>query len=577
MDESPIIGIDLGTTYSAVSAMIDGQLTLFPNALGETLTPSAVAKDPQTGAFVVGRTAKDLWVTHPGAGTLAFKRDMGDPAARVVLGGDEMSPVELSACVLAALRADAERALQRRVARCVVTVPAYFNDVQRYATRCAAELAGLRVERLLNEPTAAAISHGVHGVEDDATFLVFDLGGGTFDVSVMEVFDGTLQVLSVAGESQLGGEDFTRALAEHALRRVGGDWQGAEASDPMALALLLKRAELGKRALSRWPQVDITVPAIAGVAGDDNVVVVSREDAGVAWKDLLVRLTGACRAALRGANLSPADLSQVLLVGGATRMPHVRDFVAELFGVLPTDDVDPDLAVVRGAGIQAALCARDEAVEDVVVTDVTSHSLGVAVARELGSQWVTGYFLPVIHRNTVLPTSRTEVLSATHAGQKELRIDVFEGDARRVDDNSQIGSFKVKGLPTGREPAQVSVTFSYDVDGLLEVEATVIDTGKAVQRIFERQGGALSPSQIAEARERFRALKKDPLEQARNRALVARAELLWRDHGADKRVVIDAALASFEQAMATRTPRLIDAAHAELLALCEHLDGGERW
>ncbi len=571
---SPIIGIDLGTTMSAVAVFEDERPRILENDLGDLLTPSVVARDPRSGGLAVGRIARDLLAHKPHLAAAQFKRDMGAERAWS-LGNQEFSPIELSACVLDALRGDAERLLGVAIRRCVVTVPAYFNEAQRFATKRAAEIAGLFVERVLNEPTAAAIAHGLHKSDDESRFLVFDLGGGTFDVCVMELFEGMLEVKSVAGESRLGGEDFTRVLALLAAQRAGHDPAAIE-RDGELWATLYKRAELLKRQLSRWPEGSITVPEM-GAIGEQQLTVTGAE-ARAAWGPLLDRMIGPCRAALRGAGLRATDLDEVLLVGGATRMPCISELATSIFGRAPLVSDDPDLLVVRGAAVQAALCADDEGVSDLVVTDVASHSLGVSVAKDRGAYATDGYFAPVIHRNTVIPISQAIPLRTMSPNQRRVHVQVFEGEGRRVEDNRHIGDFWVDDLPMAPAGAvEIEVTFTLDLDGILEVEAEVVATGAKTSKLFTRTGSRPDGARLERARERIRALKTSPELRPRYRDLLGRAELLWRELTGEPREILDFAIHAFEGALQRRAQEAIDAAYEQLRQVCEGFDKGERW
>jgi molecular chaperone HscC len=573
---SPLIGIDLGTTNSVAAYFRDGEVTFIENGLGHKLTPSVVALDPKTQTFLVGRAAKDILAASPHLAAATFKRSMGADS-KLRLGNKSLGPVELSAYVLDSLRTDAEAALGCPVTRCVVTVPAYFNDAQRFATKQAAEAAGFAVERILNEPTAAAIAYGLDRRNDEATFLVFDLGGGTFDVCVMELFEGMLAVKSVAGDSRLGGEDFTELLLELAAQRVRIDHARARAEDLGAWALLYKRCELLKRQLSSWEEGEVTVPPVRGQLDVATSVRIRAGEAEGAFAPLLDRLIGPCRSAMKGADLVPKDLAEVILVGGATRMPCVRRFVSETFGRAPLMDVDPDLVVAQGAAIQAALCDDDAGVADIVVTDVASHSLGVETGRQIATRVMSGFFTPVIHRNTVIPTSQTELFSPIEAGQTQVHLVVYEGESRRVEENTRIGELMVKNLPPDPERAAIEVTFTYDLDGILEVEARVRATGESISEVFHRKGGRPTGADFERAMARIRQIKADPGQRPRYRDLLARADLLWKEATGDRRHVLGQGIEQFESALASRAPQAIEDAYRSLLALCERIDGGERW
>lgn len=575
-DEGPIVGIDLGTTNSAVAVYRAGRVEVFENRLGDALTPSVVAMDKRGGALLVGRTAKDIYAAHPELGAAAFKRGMGSDLA-YALAGAKYSSIELSSMVLKQLKEDAARALGREVTRCVITVPAYFNEAQRFATRKAGEMAGWVVERILNEPTAAAIAHGAHSTGPDGTIVVVDLGGGTFDVCVMDRFEGALMVRSVAGESMLGGEDFTRRLAGLALGHAGVAFEPAEMHDPEAVTLLTKRAELAKRKLSDVDEVELVVPPIRRQLTEPRTVTITRAEAEEAFESLVDRLRAPCRAAMRGAGLNKTDITEVILVGGATRMPCIQRFVRERFDQPPEAGVDPDLAIVHGAAIQAALIADDEGVGDMVVTDVASHSLGTSVIKHYGQKKVDGFFLPIIHRNSVIPTSQSQILSTVEPNQTQMRIDVFEGEARLASHNRKIGELIVKDIPRGAPGQQVEVTFTYDLDGILEVECRIMETGKTVSKILSRTSASLSETEMKAAARRLAKIKQDPRETPAVRDLIARAELLMREVVTDQRERLEAMLDVLEDALARRDPEAVERAVRNLEQYVSFLDDGERW
>lgn len=568
--DSAVVGIDLGTTNSAIGICTNGEIRLFENPLGEVLTPSAVALEPRSGQIIVGRTARDLLARDPSRGALRFKPEMG--TNRVFAAGERrLTAVELSAYVLDALRSDAERALGRPVTRAVITVPAYFDDRQRHATRSAAELAGIHVERILNEPTAAAIAYGLHKQRDRALFAIVDLGGGTFDVCVMELFEGVLQVRGVAGDGRLGGEDLTAAVADVLATKAA---IAASASHP----LLFKRAETAKRALSRWATTEVVIPE--AVTGDRELTLqLTVAEADTAWAGLLERMRGPLRAALRGARVDVEQLSEVVLVGGATRTTAVRRVIAEVLGREATAHGDPDLLVAHGAAIQAAMLVDDAAVADVVVTDVCSHSLGVDVAKEIGGRHVDGYFSPIIHRNTTIPTSQWQAYSTLEDYQTSITFVVYEGESRRVGDNRRIGELTIPIAKRALAGVEVRVRFTLDANGMLEVEAHEVKAGAqaTLTKVFHRTGGELRGEPLERARSRFRAIRADPLDRPRYRDLYARAKLLWEESPAHQRQSLGHLIDAFEAAIELRGTRDVERAYAALLARVEALDHGTRW
>lgn len=556
---------------SAAAWFDQGTVRFIRNELDDVLTPSVVAVDPRTKNVVTGRIAKDLLASDPACGAALFKRSIGVDGASFSMGDRSFTPIELSAYILDSLRRDAERTFGEPVQRCVITVPAYFNEAQRRATLQAGQIAGLSVERIVNEPTAAAIAYGLNESPDELRFVVLDLGGGTFDVCVMEYFDGLLEVKSVAGKSQLGGEDFTRALLTLGLDKAGIPESSLSIGH---FGLMLRRAELVKRQLARWPSATLN---LADNDAEPLTVDISAEEASEAFQPLLSAMLEPCRTALRGNRMHADEVDDVILVGGGTRMPCVRQFAEDLFQREPKMDRDVDLVVVRGAAIQAALHAGDEALEDVVVTDVASHSLGISSSREISGRRIFDLFSPVIERNTVIPTSRSDVFATLEDNQTELSIEVYEGELRQASANRKLGEFTVKRIPKGPAGQQVSVRFTYDLSGILEVEATVLETGESVAHVFKRGREDLSDTEIERATQRMQGLKSDPRERPHYRDLLTRAHLLYQDSTGEHRARISYYLDQFESALSTSTPKTIEAAFNQLSEVCQRLDGGERW
>lgn len=547
-----MIGIDLGTTNSLVAIMQDGQPVTLKNEFGQDLIPSAVAV-AEDGSTLVGRPAKDRLVTSPNSGRAFFKRDMGTNTT-YAFGGRKWSPVECSALVLRELKRIAELRLGKPVGEAVITVPAYFHDQQRQATVDAATIAGLKVSRLLNEPTAAALAHGYRSTDELNTLLVFDLGGGTFDVTVLECFEGVVEVKSSAGESRLGGEDYTDALA--AWLRQEFHWQPA---DNDALRWREKVEQL-KRAL--------TLESTATIPIGDKPATISRSDFVTATAEITARLRPVVRRALRDAGLTHAQLDAVLLVGGASRMPLVIEGVEQDLKTKPNTSLDPDRVVAYGAAVQQALVVGDAAVRDLVLTDVCPHTLGIAVSKELApGKREDGFFSPIIDRNTTVPCSRSDGFRTLHPDQDVLEVQVYQGESRLVRDNQFIGSVKMTGLQSRRGqqfPGQVEVRFSYDMNGILEVEVTVLETGKKLNKVFEQRPGTLTKEQIAEAVRALQPLKTHPRDQPAHRARLERASRLYTDLSGDLRASLTAFLDDFEGALASQNKERIAAAAADL-------------
>ena len=564
-DESVCIGIDLGTTHSLVSVFRDGKPELIPNAHGHTLTPSVVGVLP-SGEVVVGQTAKELRVTAPESCAWCFKRYMGQDR-RFSLGPKEYTPHELSSLVLMSLRKDASEALGENVTDAVITVPAYFNDHARQATRLAGELAGLNVRRMINEPTAAALVYGFHDRNDEKNLVVIDLGGGTFDVTVMEVFEGTLEIRSSAGESLLGGEDFTDRIVGEILATENARLELAELNDPLRVARLRTECEAAKRSLLDQEEASIRVPDEDGQFPEKpKKFKLTRKSFAKVCDPLIQRISAPIARALRDAELDPKQIDDVILVGGATRMHLLRDFVNDFFGKPAMMRHSPDEVVALGASVQAALIGQDTAVDDMVMTDVCPFTLGVEVVRELGGQIKQGYFSPVIHRNSTIPISREEVFNTMAANQRSVVVKVYQGDARRVEDNVFLGELEVAPLPPGPAGTPFFIRFTYDVSGALEVEAYA-SGGKKFSTILTNHVKGLNPKSIDEAKRRIRELKFYPREDLANQQLARYAERMLGELHPSQRQRLDEVLDVYEAAMNRADREEFDQAR-QLLLMC---------
>lgn len=565
------IGIDLGTTFSLAAILRDGAPFVLPNALGELLTPSAVSLGEE-GQLLVGAPARARATTHPERTALAFKRDMGTSRLHT-LGGRTFRPEELSALVLGALKADAEAALGAPVDEAVVTVPAYFGDAQRKATRDAAAIAGLHVERIINEPTAAALAYGLHQRERDLRAVVLDLGGGTFDVTVVEIASGVVEIQASAGDARLGGGDFDAALAAHLGARLERELGVDARTDPRARARLLEAAELSKKRLSeatesRLPLVGLPTPR--GLV--DAELVLQREEAESVWAELLERIRVPIRRAMADAGLRPGGIDEVLLVGGSSRLPCFSRLAAQLFGRLPLRALPPDEAVALGAAVQAALKGGDESVSEMVVTDVAPFTLGIASVVGEGRDLVTGMFSPIIHRGTVIPVSRSGRYFTVHDGQSSLRVEVYQGEHSLCRDNERLGEYALTGLPRrAAGEVEVDVRFTYDMNGILDVDMSVVGTAQRHSLVITPSGSRLSKEQVEAARQAMKGLKLDPREALPNTTALARAEALYVELRGEAREQLGQAMGRFRVALQGQEPEAIDASRAELVALTARL------
>ncbi|MGN8124901.1 Hsp70 family protein [Pseudomonas sp. 22082] len=544
-----LLGIDLGTTNSLIAVWQDGQARLIPNALGEVLTPSVVSLD-EDGTILVGKAARARLTTHPERTAAAFKRFMGSDR-QIDLGTQSFSPEELSALVLGSLKQDAEAFLGHPVAEAVISVPAYFSDEQRKRTLFAAELAGLKVSRLINEPTAAAMAYGLHEQKFERT-LIFDLGGGTFDVTVLEYALPLIEVHASTGDNFLGGEDFTAALLNACLK----NWRLTPSMiDPQGMASLGDALEQLKCKLGEGTQSLSWHHA-------DKLHEWSLDEAAAVkiWEPLLARLRAPIEQALRDARLKPRDLDSLVLVGGATRMPAVQQMVATLFGRLPYRHLDPDTLVALGAATQAACKARDGAIEELILTDVCPYTLGIATMRGKG---IDGAFSPIIERNTIIPTSRVERYHTTHPRQELLRIAVYQGERPWVRDNILIDAFDVTLTPTDNIQ-ELDVRFSYDINGLLEVDVTLLETGERHSHSIDRSPTGLNEQARRDSHNRLSTLKVHPRDALPNRTLLARLERAWMQSLGTQREHIAEWLHNFTTVLAGQQPAEIASHRSEL-------------
>ena len=482
---SKIIGIDLGTTNSAVAVLEGNESKIIPNPEGNRTTPSVVAF--KNGEIQVGEVAKRQAVTNLNT-ISSIKRHMGDASYKVEIEGKQYTPQEISAMILQYLKGYAEEYLGEKVEKAVITVPAYFNDAQRQATKDAGRIAGLEVERIVNEPTAAALAYGLDKVDHEEKILVFDLGGGTFDVSILELGDGVFDVLSTAGDNHLGGDDFDNKIIEFLVAEFKRD-NGIDLSqDKMAMQRLKDAAEKAKKDLSGVTSTQISLPFItAGEAGPLHLeVTLTRAKFDQLTLDLVERTKEPVRRALSDAGLSASDIDQVILVGGSTRIPAVVEAVRKETGKEPNKSVNPDEVVAMGAAIQGGVISGD--VKDIVLLDVTPLSLGI--------ETMGGVFTKLIDRNTTIPTSKSQVFSTAADNQPAVDVHVLQGERPMAADNKTLGRFQLTDIPAApRGVPQIEVTFDIDKNGIVNVRAKDLGTGKE-QTITIKSSSGLSDEEI---------------------------------------------------------------------------------
>ena len=487
---SKIIGIDLGTTNSCVAVMEGGKPVVIANTEGARTTPSVVAFT-KTGERLVGEPAKRQAVTNSEKTISSIKRDMGTDH-RVSIDDKKYSPQEISAMILQKLKADAENYLGEKVSEAVITVPAYFNDAQRQATKDAGKIAGMEVKRIINEPTAAALAYGLDN-EKEQKIMVYDLGGGTFDVSIIEIGDGVIEVLATAGDNRLGGDDFDQKITDYMLaefkRTEGVDLSG----DKMALQRLKEAAEKAKKELSSATTTNINLPFITATSEgpkhfDMNL---TRAKFDELTHDLVERTAGPVQAALRDAGIAASELGKVLLVGGSTRVPAVQDKVKQLTGHEPSKSLNPDECVALGASIQGGKLAGDAGAGDILLLDVTPLSLSIETQGGIATR--------LIERNSTIPIKKSQVFSTAADNQTAVDINVVQGEREFARDNKSLGQFRLDGIPPARRGVpQIEVTFDIDANGIVNVSAKDLGTGKE-QHITITAGSNMSDSDIEKA------------------------------------------------------------------------------
>ena len=508
-----IIGIDLGTTISCVAVMEGGKPTVIANAEGERTTPSIVAFT-KTGDRLVGEPAKRQAVTNADRTIRSIKREMGTDY-KVDIEGKKYSPQEISAMILQKLKGDAENYLGEKVTEAVITVPAYFNDAQRQATKDAGKIAGLDVKRIINEPTAAALAYGLDN-ENEQKIMVYDLGGGTFDVSIIEIGDGVIEVLSTAGNNRLGGDDFDQKVTDYILAEFKKQ-EGVDLSnDKMALQRIREAAEKAKKELSSATTTNINLPFITATADgpkhlDMNLTKAKFDEL---THDLVEKTAEPVQRALSDAGLQASELSKVLLVGGSTRIPAVQDKVRQLTGHEPSKSLNPDECVALGASVQGGKLAGDAGAGDILLLDVTPLSLSIETMGGIATR--------LIERNTTIPTKKSQIFSTAADNQTAVDINVVQGERQFAKDNKSLGQFRLDGIPPARRGVpQIEVTFDIDANGIVNVSAKDLGTGKE-QHITITAGSNMSDSDIEKAVKE--AAEFEAQDKKRKEAIEARNE-----------------------------------------------------
>ncbi|AUI85504.1 molecular chaperone HscC [Vibrio azureus] len=551
------IGIDLGTTNSAISVFRNGLAELIPNVYRQYLTPSVISITEEQ-SILVGEPAQNRLITYPADTAATFKRYLGTDK-KYSLAGQDFSPTELCSIILKSLKEDAETYLQQPIQDVVISVPAYFNDHQRKEVRYSAELAGLNAVRLINEPTAASLAHGIDGSHNNKRYLIFDLGGGTFDITIVEQADTFIEVHASTGDNFLGGEDFTAALVQAVyskLERSGTDITPAEH------AIIVAACERGKKQRYNQLEVQLSSPFSRSFS-------FRNDELEKIWQPVLARIAKPIKQALKDARISSDEIDEVIFVGGATRLKDIHQMAIRLFGRFVKQTVDPDLVVAMGAAVQAACRLRDKSIEEVILTDVCPYSLGIAIVSESDS----GIFSPIIERNTIIPCSRIERYYTTHDEQKHIRISVFQGESFWVAHNILIDSFNIEVPPRTAGSEAVDVRFSYDINGLLEINVTVVSTGKTTNKVIVQHPDGITDAEKLQSLEKLSNLKTHPRDQLENIAFNEKLNSLYEQALGEQRAYLNPLILAFNKALCSQDNSYINKIRKQIeISLSENLN-----
>ena len=559
-----IIGIDLGTTNSLVCVFKDGNTTLIPNSFGKMLTPSVVSVG-EDGSIYVGAVAKERLVTHPEATAASFKRYMGTGKV-FTLSGRKFTPQELSSFVLRQLREDAERFLGEEVTEAVISVPAYFNDNQRYATKEAGKLAGLKVERLINEPSAAALTASRLGGKDEGSFLVFDFGGGTLDVSVVDYFDNVIEIIAVSGDNHLGGDDFDEKIARYFCEQSQISYHELSAGEK---ASLLQHAERCKKDLSLLKEVTYTFE----LSREKKVTL---DNAGLAklGQDLFDRAAQVITRALSDSGRKMEDMDEVILVGGSSKMPVVGFFLLTAFGKEAHAAASPDEIVAMGAGIYAGIKERKEELRDLVLTDTCPFTLGINVVNWADQQ--NPIMSPIIERNSILPSSKKGFYTNVTAYQSAMIIKVYQGEGYYCRENIYLGEIKIDIARKKKGENRIEVCFTYDINGILLVEVADLDKGTKEQAILSSDQSRLGEEELKRRVEELKNYKLVPPGGIRAKLALARGERLFVQLIGERRQIVENVMGKIHIAMSTQNDQVIANCLKEAEAVFDFLEGKER-
>lgn len=560
-----MIGIDLGTTHSLIAYWDekDDSPKLIPNVLNDDITPSVVSI-LSNGEFVIGNAAKNRLLTDPKNSAATFKRKIASQV-KYNLGKHHLTAVELSSMVLQQLKKDAEAHLGHEISEAVISVPAYFNDVQRKSTIVAAKMAGLKVDRLVNEPTAAAIAYGLHERIEESNFLVVDLGGGTLDVSLLEIFDGVIEVHACAGDNFLGGEDFTTAIIDDFCKKHAIE---QEILNHEQRAVIYQKLNSAKEALTCEHQVELQINI------NDNPLdyALTRDEFDTLVEPLLKRISGPIERVIRDSKLSVSEIEDVVLVGGATRMPCVRRLIGKLLRRFPSAHIDPDKVVALGAATQAALLNRACALEDIILTDICPYTLGVEVSVERGhEQFEAGHFLPIIERNSTIPKSKVERLNTMMDNQTAIRCKIFQGESRLTRNNVHLGEIEIEVPKAKAGESEIDVRFTYTADGILEVIVSVVGTDKFERVVIDNASSQLNEQEIEKRLKQLEQIKIHPRDDYPNTHIMSQLDKLYEQSLGEQRQFIAHLTQQFEQVLESQDHEYVAKQRKELAEIVEQM------
>ncbi len=554
-----IIGIDLGTTNSLACVCREGKAVLIPNSLGENLTPSAVSIG-ENGEICVGAVAKERLISHPEASAASFKRYMGTNHT-FTLAGNSFTPQELSSFVLRQLKEDAERFLGEEVTEAVISVPAYFNDNQRYATKEAGRLAGIHVERLVNEPSAAALAASRISGEEEGSYLVFDFGGGTLDVSVVDYFDNVIEIVAVSGDNRLGGDDFDEIIARSFCVHHQMDY---DSLDHQKRAALLRLSEKCKRELSGQDETTLVWETEEKSMPLNNLVL-----AGLG-QSLFDRISQVIEKALKDSDRSLDEIDEIILVGGSSKMPVIALWLQTQLKRKPCMVASPDEVVAMGVGIYAGIKERRQDIKDLVLTDICPFSLGTSVVNYADSE--NPIMSTVIERNSVLPCSRTRFYTNSYDNQSQIEIGIYQGESYYSKDNLELGKIEMEIMPGKEGEACLEVSFTYDINGILEVEVTDVRMKRMKRKVLTSENLRMSEEEVERRLQELRAYKLMPYGGIRTKIVMARGERLFAQLLGARRQQVSIAMQQIERVIMSRNDREIHQALKQATELFDRLE-----